>query len=61
LDYDIFGFIKEQMRGKYYAMNESVQKAVRCCLRTNEADFYHSRMLKLIESWHQCFDRDEVL
>ena len=48
-DYRLFGFVKNQMRGQHYEMNEALQTAVRQCLRAARTEFYHNGVVKLPE------------
>jgi len=57
-DYRLFGFVKNQMRGQYYEMNEALQTVVRQCLRAAGTDFYLKGIFKLPEHWEKCVQRN---
>ena len=57
-DYHLFGFVKNQMRGKYYETNEALQTAVRQCLRAAGTEFYRKATFKLPERWEKCVRRN---
>ena len=57
-DYHLFGFVKNQMRGHHYEMNEALQTAVGQCLRAAGTEFYHMGIFKLPEWWGKCVQRN---
>jgi len=57
-DYCLFGFVKSQMRGQHYEMNEALQTAVRQCLRAAGTEFYWKGIFKLSEQWKKCVQRN---
>ena len=38
-DYQLFGFVKDQLRGQRYWTTETIQQAVRQCLRMAGTEF----------------------
>jgi hypothetical protein len=54
----LFGFVKNQMRGQLYQMNEALQTAVRQCLRAAVMVFYRKGLFKLPERWKKCVQRN---
>jgi len=58
-DYQLFGFVKIQMRGQHYETNEAIQTAVRQCLRAAGTEFYLKGIFKLPERWEKCVQRYE--
>ena len=57
-DYHLFGFVKNQMRGQHYEMNDALQTAVRQCLRAAGTEFYRKGIFKLPERWEKCVQRN---
>jgi len=57
-DYDLFGFVKNQMRGQHYKTNEALQTAVRQCLWATGTEFYCKGIFKLPERWEKCVQRN---
>jgi len=45
-DYHPFGFVKDQLRGRYET-TEAIQKAMRQCLRMAGTEFYRRGIFKL--------------
>ena len=56
-DYHLFGFVKDQPRGQRYETTETIQKAVRHCLRMAGTEFYRRGIFKLPERWEKCVQR----
>ena len=56
-DYHLFGFVKDQLRGQCYETKETIQKAVRQCLRIAGTEFYRRGIFKLPERWEKCVQR----
>ena len=57
-DYHLFGFVKNQMRGQHYEMNEALQTAVCQCLRAAGTEFFRKGIFKLPELWEKCVQRN---
>jgi len=57
-DYHLFGFVKNQMRGQHYEMNEALQTAVRQCPWAVGMEFYRKGIFKLPEHWEKCVQRN---
>jgi len=57
-DYHLFGFVKNQMQGQHYEMNEVLQTAVRQCLQAAGTEFCRKGMFKLPERWGKCVQRN---
>ena len=57
-DYHLFGFVKNQMRGQYYKMNDALQTAVRQCLQAAGTEFYRKGIFKLPERWEKCVQKE---
>jgi len=55
-DYHLFGFVKDQLRGRYET-REAIQKAVCQCLRMAGTEFYRRGIFKLPERWKKCVQR----
>jgi hypothetical protein len=53
----IFGSVKNQLRGQRYETKETIQKAVRQCLRMAGTEFYRRGIFKLPEGWEKCVQR----
>jgi hypothetical protein len=49
--YHLFGFVKNQMRGQHYEMNDALQTAVLQCLQAAGKEFYRKGIFKLPERW----------
>jgi len=60
-DYHLFGFVKNQMRGQYYKMNDALQTAVRQCLQAAGTEFYRKGIFKLPERWEKCVQKKRGL
>jgi len=56
-DYDLFGFVKDQLRGQHYETTEAIQKAVHQCLPMAGTEFYRRGIFKLPECWEKCVKR----
>jgi len=56
-DCHLFGFVKDQLRGRRYETTEAIQKAVRQCLRMAGTEFYRRGIFKLPERWKECVQR----
>jgi histone-lysine N-methyltransferase SETMAR len=57
-DYDLFGFVKNQMRGQCYETNEALQTAVCQCLQAAGMEFYHKGIFQLPERSEKCVQRN---
>jgi len=55
-DYHLFGFVKDQLRGRYET-TEAIQKAVHQCLWMAGTEFYRRGIFKLPECWEKCVQR----
>ena len=55
-DYHLFGFVKDQLRGRYET-TEAILKAVCQCLRMPGTEFYRRGIFKLSERWEKCVQR----
>ena len=53
-DYNLFGFVKNQMRGQNYETNETLQTAVSQCLRAAGTEFCRTGIFKLPARWEKC-------
>jgi hypothetical protein len=49
-NYHLFGFVKNEMRGQHYKMNDALQTAVCQCLRVAGTEFYHRGILNFQNS-----------
>jgi len=56
-DYQLFGFVKDQLRGQRYETTEAIQKVVRHCLGMAGTEFYRRGIFKLPERWKKCVQR----
>ena len=56
-DYHLFGFVKNQLRGQHYEMNDPLQTAVRQCLRAAGTEFYCKGIFRLPERWEKCVQK----
>jgi hypothetical protein len=56
-DYHFFGFVKNQMRGRRYEVNDALQTAVRQCLRAAGKKFNRKGVFKLLERWEKCVEK----
>ncbi|PNF38942.1 hypothetical protein B7P43_G07033 [Cryptotermes secundus] len=52
-DYNLFGFVKYQLRGQRFETREAIQKAVRQCVRMAGTEFYRREIFKLRERWEK--------
>jgi hypothetical protein len=57
-DYHLFGFVKNQVWGQYYEMNDALQTAARQCLWAARTEFYRKEIFKLPERWEKCVQRN---
>jgi len=56
-DFNLFGFVKDHLRGQRYETTEANQKAVRQCLWMAGTEFYRRGIFKLRERWEKCVQR----
>ena len=57
IDYHLFGFVKDQLRGQRYETTEAIRKAVSQCLRMAGTEFYRRGIFRLQERWKKCVQR----
>jgi histone-lysine N-methyltransferase SETMAR len=58
-DYQLFGPLKDHLRGQHYEIDEAVQEAVRSWLRGAGMYSYCRGIFKILQRWQKCIDRDE--
>ena len=57
MDYHLFGAMKEELRGKYYADDE-VKPAARNWLHSQPSEFHKARIHALIQQWKTVIEKD---
>jgi len=56
--YDLFDFVKNQMRDQHNETNKALQTAVSQCLQPVGKEIYRNGIFKLPERWEKCVQRN---